>query len=164
MHRCSSNPTLPFSGTVYGIKWLFIHHFHGCSCTTAFTQWPHIMCDDVESQMALIQKALCRAIFFMYTLKSKLFTSNCAFVRLLGLSKLQIYKIIYAWPEKEEVIACSIKWPDRHLQCPCVVFGLFFGFVVLFDFLFVCLLACFLFWSLLLFCFGVFVCFVLCCF
>lgn len=67
------------------------------------------MCDDVESQMALIQKALCRAIFFMYTLKSKLFTSNCAFVRLLGLSKLQIYKIIYAWPEKEEVIACSIK-------------------------------------------------------
>lgn len=84
-----------------------------------------------ESQMALIQKALCWAIFFTYTLKSKLFMSNCTFVRQLVLSKLQIHKIIHARPEKKETVACSIKWPDQLLQCSlfffliCCLVGLF---------------------------------------
>lgn len=76
-----------------------------------------------ESQMAVVQKALCWAIFFTYTLKSKLFISNCTFVRQLVLPKLQVLKITHARPEKKTLHAVSDGLTSFHWS-----FSLYFFF------------------------------------
>lgn len=55
--------------------------------------------------------------------------SNCTFVRQFVLSKLQIHKIIHAWPEKKHTVACSIQWLDQLLQCPSLFFNFFFNII-----------------------------------